>query len=58
MPDKWEYPWFAAWDLALHMIPVSKIDPHFAKKQLTLFLREWTCIQTGRFPPTSSLLAM
>ena len=34
MPDKWEYPWFAAWDLAFHMIPFSKIDPHFAKKQL------------------------
>ena len=41
MPDKWEYPWFAAWDLAFHMIPFSKIDPHFAKRQLILFLREW-----------------
>ena len=41
MPDKWEYPWFAAWDLAFHMIPFSKIDPDFAKKQLMLFLREW-----------------
>src|SRR5262249_36332400 len=41
MPDKWEYPWFAAWDLAFHMIPFSKIDPDFAKKQLNLFLREW-----------------
>src|SRR5438046_10175926 len=36
MPDKWEYPWFAAWDLAFHMIPFSKVDPHFAKKQLKI----------------------
>ena len=39
MPDKWEYPWFAAWDLAFHMIPFARIDPHFAKDQLNLFLR-------------------
>ena len=40
MPDKWEYPWYAAWDLAFHMIPFAKVDPHFAKEQLALFLRE------------------
>src|SRR5437870_1318933 len=48
MPDKWEYPWFAAWDLAFHMIPFSKIDPHFAKKQLNLFLREWYMHPNGQ----------
>jgi hypothetical protein len=42
MPDKWEFPWFAAWDLAFHMVPFSKVDPHFAKKQIILFLREWS----------------
>src|SRR5690606_26462419 len=41
MPDKWEYPWYAAWDLAFHMIPMANIDPDFAKAQLELFLREW-----------------
>ena len=50
MPDKWEYPWFAAWDLAFHMIPFSKIDPHFAKKQLILFLREWYMHPNGQIP--------
>jgi hypothetical protein len=50
MPDKWEYPWFAAWDLAFHMIPFSKIDPHFAKKQLELFLREWYMHPNGQIP--------
>jgi hypothetical protein len=50
MPDKWEYPWFAAWDLAFHMIPFSKIDPHFAKKQLNLFLREWYMHPNGQIP--------
>jgi hypothetical protein len=58
MPDKWEYPWFAAWDLAFHMIPFSKIDPDFAKRQLILFLREWYMHRTARFRPTSLLLAM
>jgi Mannosylglycerate hydrolase MGH1-like glycoside hydrolase domain len=48
MPDKWEYPWFAAWDLAFHMVPFSKIDPHFAKKQLELFLREWYMHPNGQ----------
>jgi hypothetical protein len=50
MPDKWEYPWFAAWDLAFHMIPFSKIDPHFAKSQLILFLREWYMHPNGQIP--------
>ena len=48
MPDKWEYPWFAAWDLAFHMVPFAKIDPHFAKKQLELFLREWYMHPNGQ----------
>jgi len=50
MPDKWEYPWFAAWDLAFHMIPFDKIDPEFAKRQLTLFLREWYLHPNGQIP--------
>lgn len=50
MPDKWEYPWFAAWDLAFHMIPFDKIDPEFAKDQLTLFLREWYMHPNGQIP--------
>ncbi len=50
MPDKWEYPWFAAWDSAFHMIPMAKIDPDFAKRQLTLFLREWYMHPNGQIP--------
>ncbi len=50
MPDKWEYPWFAAWDLAFHMIPFARIDPHFAKEQLLLFLREWYMHPNGQLP--------
>ncbi|HEU5304165.1 MAG TPA: hypothetical protein VFU40_05925, partial [Gemmatimonadales bacterium] len=50
MPDKWEYPWFAAWDLAFHMIPFAQIDPHFAKDQLLLFLREWYMHPNGQIP--------
>ena len=50
MPDKWEYPWFAAWDLAFHMIPFAKIDPAFAKEQLNLFLREWYMHPNGQIP--------
>ncbi len=50
MPDKWEYPWYAAWDLAFHMIPFAKVDPHFAKDQLTLFLREWYMHPNGQIP--------
>ncbi len=50
MPDKWEYPWFAAWDLAFHMIPMARIDPQFAKEQLVLFLREWYMHPNGQLP--------
>jgi hypothetical protein len=50
MPDKWEYPWFAAWDLAFHMVPFARIDPPFAKDQLTLFLREWYMHPNGQIP--------
>lgn len=50
MPDKWEFPWFAAWDLAFHMIPFARIDPEFAKQQLLLFLREWYMHPSGQVP--------
>ena len=48
MPDKWEYPWFAAWDLAFHMIPFAAVDPAFAKQQLLLLLREWYMHPNGQ----------
>src|SRR5205823_8610450 len=47
MPDKWEYPWYAAWDLAFHCIPLALVDSDFAKEQLTSMLREWY-MQIGR----------
>ena len=50
MPDKWEYPWYAAWDLAFHMIPFARVDPDFAKEQLLLFLREWYMHPNGQIP--------
>lgn len=50
MPDKWEYPWYAAWDLAFHCVPISMIDPAFAKNQLILFLREWYMHPNGQLP--------
>ncbi len=50
MPDKWEYPWFAAWDLAFHMLPYAKLDPDFAKRQLLLLLREWYMAPNGQIP--------
>jgi hypothetical protein len=50
MPDKWEYPWFAAWDLAFHCIPLSMIDPDFAKRQLLLLTREWYMHPNGQLP--------
>ncbi|OLB99916.1 MAG: glucosidase [Candidatus Rokubacteria bacterium 13_1_40CM_68_15] len=50
MPDKWEYPWYAAWDLAFHMIPFALVDPEFAKAQLLLFLREWYMHPNGQIP--------
>ncbi len=50
MPDKWEYPWFAAWDLAFHMVPMARVDPMFAKAQLNLLLREWYMHPNGQIP--------
>ena len=50
MPDKWEYPWYAAWDLAFHMIPFARLDRDFAKEQLQLFLREWYMHPNGQIP--------
>jgi hypothetical protein len=50
MPDKWEYPWFAAWDLAFHTIPLAIVDPEFAKRQLTLLTREWYMHPNGQIP--------
>lgn len=50
MPDKWEYPWFAAWDLAFHCIPLALVDPDFAKDQLLLMLREWYMHPNGQIP--------
>jgi len=50
VPDKWEYPWFAAWDLAFHMIPFARLDPRFAKDQLVLLLREWYMHPNGEIP--------
>ncbi|MCE9593775.1 MAG: glucosidase [Planctomycetes bacterium] len=50
MPDKWEYPWYAAWDLAFHMIPFARVDIEFAKSQLSLFLREWYMHPNGQIP--------
>ncbi len=50
MPDKWEYPWYAAWDLAFHCITIAMVDPHFAKEQLLLLLREWYMHPNGQVP--------
>ncbi len=50
MPDKWEYPWFAAWDLAFHCITLSIVDAEFAKQQLSLMLREWYMHPNGQLP--------
>ncbi|NJO74577.1 MAG: glucosidase [Leptolyngbyaceae cyanobacterium RM1_406_9] len=50
MPDKWEYPWFAAWDLAFHLIPLVIIDPDFAKLQLDRLTREWYMQPNGQLP--------
>jgi len=50
MPDKWEYPWYAAWDLAFHCVPLALVDPDFAKEQLVLFLREWYMHPNGQIP--------
>jgi len=50
MPDTWEYPWFAAWDLAFHMLPMARLDPEFAKSQILLLLREWYMHPNGQLP--------
>ncbi len=50
MPDKWEYPWYAAWDLAFHCIPLALVDSDFAKEQLILLLREWYMHPNGQLP--------
>jgi Mannosylglycerate hydrolase MGH1-like glycoside hydrolase domain len=50
MPDKWEYPWYASWDLAFHCIPLALVDPDFAKQQLLLIMREWYMHPNGQIP--------
>jgi hypothetical protein len=50
MPDKWEYPWYAAWDLGFHTVAIAPVDPDFAKAQLALFLREWYMHPNGQIP--------
>ena len=50
MPDKWEYPWYAAWDLAFHTLPLSMVDPDFAKQQLDLMLERTVHASGGTNP--------
>ncbi len=50
MPDKWEYPWYAAWDLGFHCVALALVDPEFAKQQLLLFMREWYMHPSGQVP--------
>jgi hypothetical protein len=50
MPDKWEYPWYAAWDLAFHTLAIAMVDPEWAKRQITLLLREWYMHPNGQIP--------
>ncbi|CAG0895120.1 unnamed protein product [Cyprideis torosa] len=50
MPDKWEYPWYASWDLAFHCIPLAMVDPEFAKSQMILMTREWYMAPNGQIP--------
>jgi hypothetical protein len=50
MPDTWEYPWYAAWDLAFHVVPIGLVDPAFAKKQLVTLTREWYMHPNGQLP--------
>ncbi len=50
MPDTWEYPWYAAWDLAFHCLPLAMVDPDFAKQQLVLMTREWYMHPNGQLP--------
>ena len=58
MPDSWEFPWYASWDLAFHCIPLALVDPHFAKGQIDIIVREWYQHPNGQFPPTSGTSAM
>jgi len=50
MPDKWEYPWYASWDLSFHTVAIAPADPDFSKAQLSLFLREWYMHPNGQLP--------
>ena len=50
MPDKWEFPWYASWDLAFHCIPLALVDPQFSKQQLDLIVREWYQHPNGQIP--------
>jgi hypothetical protein len=50
MPDKWEFPWYAAWDLAFHVVPIAQIDPDFAKRQMDRLTREWYLHPNGQMP--------
>ena len=50
MPDKWEYPWFAAWDWAFHLVTLALIDPRFAKDQLMLLCQVWYMHPNGQMP--------
>jgi hypothetical protein len=50
MPDNWEFPWFASWDLAFHAVALARVDPYFAKEQLILLLREWYMNPNGQIP--------
>jgi hypothetical protein len=50
MPDPWEYPWFAAWDLAFHCVAIARVDPEFAKQQLLLLVRDWYMHPGGQIP--------
>ena len=50
MPDKWEYPWFASWDLAFHLVSFARVDPQLAKSQALLLLREWYMSPNGQLP--------
>ena len=57
MPDKWEYPWYAAWDLAFHTLPLSIVDPDFAKQQMELMLADTTSTPAASCPPMSGTSA-
>ncbi len=50
MPDSWEYPWYASWDLAFHCVAFARMDADFAKSQLTLLMREWYMHPNGQVP--------